>query len=138
MRKVLSIPLIVLILFTGISIKFATHYCSGSVFATKVSLSGELATCGMEHHVDYNSHQENITKHCCEDVLSAYAIDNNYFGSSFHLDNPGMQGIHLFIVPLDINIDEIAVLNPVIRNIRPPGMNDFHSPTIQALCVFLI
>lgn len=138
MRKVLSIPLIVLILFTGISVKFATHYCGGSVYATKVSLSGELATCGMEHHYDYSSHQENITKHCCEDVLSAYVIDNNYFGSSFQIDKPGMQGIHLFIVPPDISINQVAVSNPVIKNTKPPGMNDFHSPAIQALCVFLI
>ena len=138
MRKVLSIPLIVLILLTGISVKFATHYCGGSVFATKVSLSGKLATCGMEHHEDNYSQQPTITRHCCEDVLSAYTIDNNYFGSSFQIDNPGMQGIHLFIVPLDININEVAVLNPVLSNIRPPGMNDFHSPAIQALCVFLI
>ncbi len=138
MRKVLSIPLIALILFSGISVKFATHYCRGSVFATKVSLSGKLATCGMDHHEDNYSQQLTITRHCCEDVLSAYTLGNNYLISDYHIDAPGIQGIHFFVIPLNTKIGESTAINYIDKKIRPPGMNDLYSPALEALCVFRI
>jgi len=57
------------------------HYCGGKLAATKVSLSGTLATCGMEDaggNCPYDHNGYLIESHCCEDVLTAYSIDNNY------------------------------------------------------------
>ena len=48
MKRIVSIPLLFIILFSGINVKFASHYCGGNFSGTKVSLTGELATCGME------------------------------------------------------------------------------------------
>ena len=137
-RKILAIPLIVLILFSGISIKFATHYCQGSVFATRVSLTGQLATCGMEHHEDHNLSQESITSECCDDVLSAYTLSNNYLGSTFHIDNPNLTGTYFVFMPFHTEVVAPITHVPSYSNIRPPGMNDLYTPAIQTLCVFRI
>ena len=59
----------------------ARHYCGGKLAATKVSLSGALATCGMEGtegNCPYDHNGDRIESHCCDDDLTAYSIDNNY------------------------------------------------------------
>ncbi|MFZ0283138.1 MAG: hypothetical protein WAL29_15920, partial [Bacteroidales bacterium] len=66
MKRILSIPLVLLIAFSGISLKLATHYCGGNVVDTKVSLSGRHATCGMEHRGDFNN-EVTLRSICCED-----------------------------------------------------------------------
>ncbi len=138
MRTVLSIPLIFLLLFTGVNVKFARHYCKGEVAATKISLSGELATCGMENHKEINPFGEIFTNQCCEDVVSAYSFNNNYFGSSYNIADPGQQGTHMFIVPHFNLLSEILILNKTNSNQKPPGINDLHTPTMQTLCIFRI
>ena len=81
MKKILSIPLIMLILFTGVTVNFATHYCGGSVAATKVSLTGKLATCGMEGTSDNKTNEGLYKNHCCDDVTAAYTLSSNYIPS---------------------------------------------------------
>jgi hypothetical protein len=44
MRKILSIPLFILIVFSWITVNISTHFCGGSVAATKVSPDSERAT----------------------------------------------------------------------------------------------
>ena len=41
MKNVISIPLALLILFTGINVQIASHYCGGNFAAAKVSLTGK-------------------------------------------------------------------------------------------------
>jgi len=48
MRKLSSISLAILILLAGMHITIATHFCGGEIAATKVSLAGIAASCGME------------------------------------------------------------------------------------------
>ena len=78
MKKILSIPLIILILGSGMTLNVATHYCCGKVAATKVSLSPRLASCGMEIPSVNKLTEDAISKHCCEDKISAYSFDTNY------------------------------------------------------------
>jgi hypothetical protein len=138
MRKTLSIPLIVLILFSGISIKVATHYCMGSVFGTKISLTGQLATCGMEHDQDNNSSQQSITNECCADVMSAYTLSTNYLGTPFQINNPHLNGTDFIFAPVNTHTIEAITVVPSYTNLHPPGMNDLYHPAIQTLCVFRI
>lgn len=62
-------------------ISVARHYCGGHLAATKVSLSGALATCGMESAFQGCRHDQNgnrFESHCCDDDLNSISIDNNY------------------------------------------------------------
>jgi hypothetical protein len=138
MRTLVSIPLILLILFSGISVKFATHYCGGYVAATKVSLTGELATCGMEQTSHNNSSQENYRHKCCEDVTSSYSICNNYLSSSYSVNDPGQPVIHTFFVPADILINQVSAINTSFISTKPPGTYSPNSVERPALCIFRI
>jgi hypothetical protein len=135
MRKILAIPVITLILFTGIKVNFATHWCGGSVAATKVSLSGELATCGMEHQGDKRSEADLYKNLCCDDVLKTYSFSCNYI-PSYSIEN------HIFR-QVDFIADVAVVLKPgdMIPNtcsdetIRPPGTYEPSSVDLQVLCI---
>jgi hypothetical protein len=138
MKSVLSISLSVLILFSGINIRYAAHYCGGNVVATKISLSGELATCGMEPGEANNSSSVTIKTHCCEDITSQFTINNTYVASLSTTDLPGQKIIDNGFFSLDHLIIRGYPLINFFNDIRPPG--NIHSITDLAsvLCTFRI
>jgi len=138
MKKILSIPLIILILFSGISIKFATHYCGGYVAATKVSLTGELATCGMENTSDSHSLDVTLTRHCCDDSIASYTIDNNYTPSFSFVTEYYQFLLQDFTVPNSISAISYEVLKSIYTNVSPPGALMSTSVDISAICVYRI
>jgi hypothetical protein len=137
MRKILSIPLIFFILFTGIKVKIATHYCRGSVFATRVSLTGEPASCGMEHNENHHSLQLAISNHCCNDVMSSFSFINTYLGSDYHQERPFFTLNNFSFIPFKAQFLECHITPFNNTNSKPPG-NDLYSPVLQSLCVFRI
>jgi hypothetical protein len=137
MKTILSIPLIVLILFSGLIVSFATHYCEGSVVATKVSLTGELATCGMEQTTSDHLLIDRFCSHCCDNTASVYSICNNYFPSAFSVEDPLLQAISVYFLPLDYLLSPEMISN-TLNTIRPPGSYTPNSVTLPDLCIFRI
>jgi len=134
----LSIPLIMLILFSGITVNFATHYCGGSVAATKVSLNGELATCGMENNAtDNNSTGDFYSSHCCDDVTAFYSLNCNYIPSFSFVIVLSLQNHFLTERPVDIAFNNTPIISSC-ETIRPPGTNNPNSVDRPVLCVFQI
>jgi hypothetical protein len=138
MKTILSIPLIILIFFSGVSFKFATHYCEGYVAATKVSLTGELATCGMDHPSDYHSLQDTYNNNCCEDFISSYSICNNYVPSSYNVNNPGRQVISMIFAPVNYLDNKELIVNTSENIIKPPGNYYPNCIARPVLCIFRI
>ena len=137
-KIVLSISLSALIVFSGIRVSIATHYCGGTVAATKVSLNGELATCGMEHASDNNLLQDIFTTRCCEDVKSDYSICNNYVPASYLIINH-VQHVFPFLYAIYNNlISREIIVNAANLDVRPPGTIFQNMVSLPALCVFLI
>jgi hypothetical protein len=138
MKTVISIPLVLLILFTGININIASHYCGGNISGTKVSLTGELASCGMEHQSGNKSSLPLISSHCCDDVISSCAISTIYVPSFFSVPDHGLDFSQTSNLPTGsvIGYDpEILILTGIKR---PPGnyIPDCHDQ--QVLCIFRI
>ncbi|MBE0667726.1 MAG: hypothetical protein IH593_08640, partial [Bacteroidales bacterium] len=48
MKKTISILFVCTVLLTGFQAVISTHYCGGRFADARVSLSGQLASCGME------------------------------------------------------------------------------------------
>ena len=138
MKTIGAISLIVLLLFTGIRVSVATHYCCGHVAGTKVSLTGAQATCGMENEEAPVSHQEIISTHCCDNVMSSYSFSNNYFPTFYNYDNFDAKAVISFIVPSDV----ISFAEPVIiisnRDGSPPGNQFPDDVLLSSICVFRI
>ena len=138
MKRIISIPLMIMILFSGISVKFASHYCGGRVAATKVSLTGELASCGMEHQSGTKPSPDFFSSHCCDDVTSSYSISTNYFPSLYVVNDPGQQVTHIINVPCDFLISKDISNFTSYSNKRPPGNYCPNSVVRQVICIFRI
>jgi hypothetical protein len=138
MKRLISIPLIILVLFSGISVKFATHYCEGNIAAAKISLTGELATCGMERNSYNTSLQDIYRNNCCEDFISAYSICNNYLSSAYNFNNHDQQVVNLIIVPAGFLSNQETIINHTNEDIRPPGIYQPNSVDRPVICIFRI
>jgi hypothetical protein len=78
-KKLFTILTVILVLTGMLNISVAKHYCGGKLVASKISLSGTLASCGMvEGNCPYDHDGDQLESHCCDDDVTAYSIDNNY------------------------------------------------------------
>jgi hypothetical protein len=137
MRKVLSIPLILLVLLTGATVNIATHYCGDSV-ARKISLSGELAGCGME--IPGINTKGNIINDpsCCRNVQTSFTFCSNYIPSSFFLNNSVYQPVQL----TDFHAETIeSIERPVAISFTdsgPPGLFNPSRVDLGMICILRI
>jgi hypothetical protein len=137
MKRIVSIPLLMLILFSGINFKIALHYCGGNISAMKVSLTGELATCGMERQAD-KSFQYTYSRHCCDDVTSSCSISSKYFPSYNFVKDPGQQVINILAIPADLSINQELIADAPGNTDRPPGSYCPYNVDLRMICVFRI
>lgn len=136
MRKVFSILLIVMILFSGITINLASHYCGGAVIGTKLSFSGDLAGCGMEH--SQSSSGISLSNNCCDDVKEEYTLNNTYVASSFQLND-----LHLFSFLITYMKDQAEAAKKASSFLseiytRPPGAYIPNEVDRELICIFRI
>jgi len=138
MKTILSIPLIILILFTGVSVKFAAHYCGGSVSDTKISLSGELASCGMASDVETHTLQQTIRHHCCDNTLTTYSICSTFFASPYDAEFNSQVPTDNILKPIDYILDNKLIINFTNDQSKPPGSFNPNSVDRPVLCIFRI
>lgn len=139
MKRLFSIPLILLILFSGINVNIAAHYCGGNFSASKVSLNGTLASCGMEHQAGSKSFQDLISNHCCEDFISSLAISVNYIPSICHsIPDIAPELNHLFILTDELLNSQCITVSSICGNNKPPGNFSPVSVEQQVICIFQI
>jgi hypothetical protein len=138
MRKVLSIPLILLVLLTGVTVNIATHYCGDNFAVRKISLSGEVAGCGMEipgiNTKDYTISDPS----CCRNVQTSFTFCSNYIPSSFFLINSVNQPVQL----TDFNTETIeSIERPVAISFTdsgPPGLFNPSRVDLGMICTLRI
>ena len=117
----------------------ATHYCGGEIAATKASFSGELASCGMEGLVDEGSSPGiHLKKHCCNDKVSALAVDHNYAPSFTHFTAVAQHILQVYIVPVSIEFYSFTVIQLTYSDVSPPGNFLVHAVSLPKICAFLI
>jgi hypothetical protein len=139
MKRIVTISLMLLIMFSGISVKIALHYCGGSFSEMKVSLSGKLATCGMEHQSGKKSSQDLITRHCCNDIISSFSIDTNYVPSNcYSLPDLAQEINHSFILQNAMLINPEITVSAISGDKKPPGNFSPFNVEQQVLCIFRI
>jgi hypothetical protein len=79
-KKAISIFMTLLIMAAMFHITVATHFCGGEIAGKLISVTGRLATCGMEKDGDNSGSGEvYFTRHCCEDDVILCQTNNNYF-----------------------------------------------------------
>jgi hypothetical protein len=139
MKKFFTIPLALLILLSGMHFTIATHYCGGKIAATKISLSGKVATCGMiSSHEPNTSGETRISKQCCDDEFSVYKIDNDYSPSAFHFKEITQQIVHEFYIPEGFSFHSTNTLLTHPTNVSPPDCYLANAVSMAGICVFRI
>jgi hypothetical protein len=112
-KKVFSILTVTLVITGMFHISVAWHYCGGKIAASKISLSGKLATCGMEGTKECCSIPGyHLKTHCCDDIVNVYSVESTYSPS--------------YSVVTDITKNVVDI--PVER-ILPNRLNNFFSIT---------
>jgi hypothetical protein len=139
MKKFLTIPLALLILFSGMHFTVATHYCGGHIAATKLSFSGKQATCGMiQSHQSENPAETQISSKCCDDKIAVYKIDNDYSPSAFHFKNISQNILQEFLVPQGFLFHSPISLLAIPTNVSPPDCFAANAVRMADICVFRI
>ena len=139
MKKVISISLSLLMVAAMFHISVAMHYCGGEEVATVVSVTGKLATCGMEsseNELPLNG--TNLNNHCCEDIVTTYGI-NNYYSPSYSFVPVSFQyNFQVLAVPLELSAKSQTVYNPLYSILSPPGTLMSTNVDLSDICVFRI
>jgi hypothetical protein len=139
MKKVFSMSLTILMLTAILHLSVATHYCSGNLAASKISLSGKLASCGMENNeIDLPSAGFIFTKHCCENVLETYGINSIFFPSFSSVPESRFQLFQVFIIPSNLALNLLPPIKPINTNVNPPGAFASSSVDLSDICVYRI
>jgi len=139
MKKGASILFALVILLSGTHITIATHYCGGKVAASKVSLSGILASCGMEGTEESCPIPGNyLATHCCDDQMNTIGIVNNFTSPISLLLENARNILQVYYVPDSQSFHSITVSNNFYTSISPPGRFSPNAVSLNDICVFRI
>jgi hypothetical protein len=137
MKKALAILICIFFIASGLRISIDRHYCGGFLAGTKISLTGEKASCGMEPTDFSNSIQFVFNSKCCEDLMSFFTMNSNFSPEYYRLDIPfPVQHIMAYqkINPDENGLSNVASLNRIF----PPGEHLTNCLTRSYLCIYRI
>ena len=139
MKKIFSISLTLLMLVTILHFSVAIHYCQGKEFASKLSLTGKLASCGMEdNEKTLPLTGTHFVKHCCDNVVTYIGRDNNYFPSYTFIPESVQYSFQSFALPSGYSSNYSACLIHSYTNESPPGTLMSNDVDLTDICVFRI
>jgi hypothetical protein len=137
MKKVLTILIATVLLASGMHVTIDHHYCCGMLADIKISVTGKMASCGMEQSELSCPFHPVIDKKCCEDLVSCFSITSNYYPEYFRLVNPTSER-NVIPAHKDNWISGISYNPELINCVFPPG-DTFNSRLTQSgICVFRI
>lgn len=139
MKKVISISLTFLVLTAMLHFSVATHYCGGKIAASKVSLSGKLASCGMEDNDnDLPLKDAHFASHCCDNVLVFYGINNIYFPSFSFFPESYHHNSQVYYKPINLINNSFDFIKSICTNESPPDPSVSNSVDLSDICIFRI
>lgn len=139
MKKSISISLSVLMILGMVHFSVATHYCTEREVTSKVSLSGKLASCGMEETRESCPLPGiNLTSHCCDNVVSFYGIDSNYTPSFSVVPEFFQYTIQVFDVPVGLPVVLADFVKTPYTSTFPPGVLMSTAVDLSDICIYRI
>jgi hypothetical protein len=138
MKRYLTIPLALLILVSGMHFTIATHFCGGKIAATRVSISGKEASCGMARDVKSETAAKlGFSSNCCRNEISVYSVDDNYTPSAFNIKEITQHILHVFHIPLNYSYSTFPSLIK-LTTVSPPDYFSANAVSMTGICVFRI
>ena len=126
-------------LLSGMQLTISTHYCGGELADSKVSVLGQIASCGMESATDECTQPGNHVKSsCCNDNVSVYAVDHNYSPSFTGFKAFSQTVLQVFTISENSTLHSITPLGQLFTDVSPPGSLLVHAVSLPKICVFRI
>lgn len=139
MKKIVSIFLLLLTLTALLHLSVATHFCGGVEVASKVSLTGKLANCGMEApKSEIPVSGTSLSRHCCDNHISYCGIYTNYVPSFSFVAKTFHNISQIFVIPLKLSINSRVDLISLRTDATPPGTFASTDVDLSGICVFRI
>ena len=139
MKKLLSISVALLMLLSGLQLTISRHYCGGELADSKVSVLGQVASCGMESGTDECTQPGNHLKStCCNNKISVYSVDHNFSPSFFEFKAFSQAVFQVFTIPQNITFHSLASLSCIGTDTSPPGNLLVNGVSLPKICVFRI
>jgi hypothetical protein len=139
MKRATAILLVLGILLAGSHAVISVHYCGGRIADTKVSLSGDIASCGMEgDEGTCPMPGSNLDRHCCEDQVNIAGIVNQYTAPSSEPERSLNNYSNIHIIQIHglypVSVSPITVYT----SYYPPGYGLTNTVSLDKICVFRI
>ena len=139
MKKLISISLTFLLFTALFHFSIATHYCGGSIAATKISLTGKFASCGMGNDKDCTPLSGiYFVSHCCENHLAYCGVTNNYHPTFSYVPEVYRDHFTALSIPEGTPIQFVTLINPNCTNVSPPGELVSNHVDLSDICVYRI
>jgi hypothetical protein len=139
MKKISTIAVALLLLLSGMHITIATHFCGGELAATRVSVTGIVASCGMVHdEISNTSAETSFKSNCCENESDVYAVDEDYSTSEFHFKKIAQVILQIFYVPKGFLYHSNILQYTFLANASPPISIMANAVSMADICVFRI
>jgi hypothetical protein len=140
-KKVFSILTVILLLTAMLHFSVARHYCGGELATSKISLSGDLASCGMEgteESCPLKSTGDHLKSHCCDDVITYYSIDNNYTQRQTVVPESYRFISHVLEITIASPFHFSNLTSQVFTDVSPPAYLMCTAVDLTDICVFRI
>jgi len=126
-------------LLSGLQLTISRHYCGGELADSKVSVLGQIASCGMETATDECTQPSNHVKSsCCNNQVSVYAVDHNYSPSFTEFKAFAQTVLQVFTIPENSPLHSITLLSQLYSDVSPPGSLLVSAVSLPKICVFRI
>lgn len=122
MKSFMAILFSLSVLLTGLNITVAEHFCKGTIAATKVSVTGEIASCGMENKTHERSADKELASKCCHDRISIFSLDNDYTPLSKQVKDFFGKIINVHLTTFISLFNIINLSADSATNVIPPGI----------------
>ena len=138
MKRIISILLACFILFMGMHVTFATHFCGGEVAAMKLSFNSEIVSCGMEKSTHDCKSNNQITSDCCKNNIVSYSIDNNYNSTTSDFKEILKNIFPIFLYRSNTSLYSLDILQNSKTNESPPLNLLLSNVSLSVICIYRI
>lgn len=137
MKKFLTILVALLFSSAILHLTVALHYCGGKISDTKISVTGKMASCGMQHEMDL-SLVTSVSSRCCDDETLIYSVDNDYAPSALKTIKAFQNGSVQFFTGLNSLNNPIFSTSLNYSDTGPPVFSSPSSVSLTRICTYRI
>jgi len=140
-KKAVSISMVLLMLIAILHLAVATHFCCNTFAGATISVSGKLASCGMENDRESRNlpfSGTRISPLCCSDHITYVKIDSDFIPTLYSEDENFQIRLNFFDLPLINSFDSFNILSAKSANENPPGPLLSSGVDLSDICVYRI